>query len=307
MQGFLNINKPGGISSFDVIRSIKKINKSKSKIGHLGTLDPLATGVLPIALGQATKLIPWLSDLTKEYIATMVLGYKSDTQDKLGEIVSTGNCNYEIETLREVLIALTGDIMQTPPMYSAVHHEGKRLYELARNGEYVERKPRPIKVYEIELLQCSIEDSLETITIRVKCSPGTYVRTICHDIGEKLGTGAYLASLTRTRSGSFYIDGSISLENLVAGKIPISDIIMPLEAVMGDYEAINVEEDEVKTVLNGNYLFRDKAQHAQLNDSQVVTIKANQKIIAIAKVAISSANIVLKPIRVLDRLESLTR
>ena len=214
MIGFLNVYKPPGMSSFAVVKKASKV-LPKMKIGHLGTLDPMATGVLPLALGQATRLIEWVDDNSKTYRASMVLGAVSDTQDQWGTLQPTGKNDCSLEEFLTALAGFQGEITQIPPMYSAVHHQGKRLYELARKGIEVERKARPAFINKLTPLDFSLDsEGKRTISFEVDCGRGTYIRTLCHDIGEKLGTGAYLSALERTRWGAFCLEQSLTLENL---------------------------------------------------------------------------------------------
>ncbi|MDR1616314.1 MAG: tRNA pseudouridine(55) synthase TruB, partial [Syntrophomonadaceae bacterium] len=255
MQGFLNVNKPEGISSFEVIRKIKKLLPPKCKIGHLGTLDPLATGVLPIALGVGTRLISWITDHTKEYIATVALGATSDTLDACGSIVPTGRCDYNHDDLLKILAAYRGLIKQIPPMYSAVHHNGKRLYELARQGIETERKERTVKIYSLELTEAAKDCSGVYITLKVLCSPGTYIRTLCDDIGKDLGTGAYVSKLQRTRSGCFTIDNSSSLEELCRDAKNLSRYLLPLDCVLQDYQYIDLKmQADIDAISSGGFV-----------------------------------------------------
>lgn len=214
LDGFLNINKPSGVTSFDVIKNLKRRLPRKHKIGHLGTLDPMATGVLPIALGQASKFLHYIEDHRKEYQASFFLGATSDTQDIWGKVEESGSSNFASEQLENVLQSFLGVSRQVPPMYSAVHHQGKRLYELARQGIVVERAAREITIDRLELLEVEHSAPRPQITIRVLCSRGTYIRTLGHDIGEKLGIGAVLSNLVRLRSGMFDIVQSVSLDQL---------------------------------------------------------------------------------------------
>ncbi|HPT70087.1 MAG TPA: tRNA pseudouridine(55) synthase TruB, partial [Syntrophomonas sp.] len=181
MHGFLNINKDPGMTSFDVLKKIKKIIP-KTKLGHLGTLDPMAAGVLPVAMGHATRLIEYIEDSDKTYHARMTLGGVSDTQDAWGNIERTGCSSYRSEDLLKILTEFTGTIKQIPPMYSAVHHQGQRLYELARQGLEVERIAREIEIKSLQMLRSGEDtEGNPTIELVIKCSKGTYIRTICHD------------------------------------------------------------------------------------------------------------------------------
>lgn len=213
MIGFLNVYKPQGMTSFDAVRKIKRQVKPE-KVGHLGTLDPMAEGILPIAIGHGTRLIEYITDTTKTYRTTMVCGGISDTQDCWGTITPLEEtAPASRETIEQVLSQFRGYIEQIPPMYSAVHHEGKRLYELARQGITVERPARTVCISRLELLGISQDEAgKQEISLRVECSEGTYIRTLCHDIGQKLGSGAYMKQLVRERWGAFSLQNAIPLE-----------------------------------------------------------------------------------------------
>ena len=188
------------MTSFDVIRRLKRIFP-RIKMGHTGTLDPMATGVLPVALGQATKIIEYLENVDKVYRASMVLGAVSDTQDAWGKIEYTGAKSIDAKQVPGVLEKFVGTIEQIPPMYSALHYQGQRLYDLARQGIEVERPPRSIHIKRLDLLEQTInEDGFPELHLEVECSKGTYIRTLCYDIGQELGTGAYMSALLRVRS-----------------------------------------------------------------------------------------------------------
>ncbi|MEN6389737.1 MAG: tRNA pseudouridine(55) synthase TruB [Syntrophomonas sp.] len=249
MDGFLNINKPPGLTSFDVVRVIKRRLPRKYKIGHLGTLDPMATGVLPVALGQANKFLQYIEDQRKEYQAAFFLGATSDTQDIWGKVESSGSTRFTPKQLKEVLQSFLGVSLQVPPMYSAVHHQGKRLYELARQGMVVERTAREIEIDRLELLR--VEDSAPwpQITIKVLCSRGTYIRTLGHDIGEKLGTGAVLSQLVRLRSGPFDIIQSVSLEQLE--NQDLSTYLLPPDFPLGSLPEVIIPEQVESLWRNG--------------------------------------------------------
>ncbi len=210
MDGVLNINKPSGLTSHDVVDKIRRKAKMK-KVGHTGTLDPLATGVLPLCLGRATKIVQFLIAEDKDYEVTLQLGIITDTQDVTGEVIE----ELPIPSLDEAQILdvfkkFSGEIWQTPPMISAKHHKGKRLYELARQGVEVKREPCRITIYDLSLLDIS----LPTLNFRVTCSKGTYIRTLCHDLGKALGTGGVMSGLVRVRCGVFHLDNAVELDDL---------------------------------------------------------------------------------------------
>lgn len=209
INGVINIYKIKGFTSHDVVAKLRGIMRQK-KIGHTGTLDPDATGVLPVCLGSATKLCDMLTEKEKEYIAKVQLGVTTDTQDMTGTVLSEREVEVTESRVREMIQSFVGHYEQIPPMYSALKVNGKKLYELAREGKEVERKARPVTIHYIEILDMA----LPQITIKVGCSKGTYIRTLCHDLGEKLGCGAAMASLERTKSGQFSLDTAITLADL---------------------------------------------------------------------------------------------
>ncbi|MDI6735345.1 MAG: tRNA pseudouridine(55) synthase TruB [bacterium] len=221
----MNINKPSNMTSHDVVFRIRKLIKQK-RIGHAGTLDPQATGVLVLLLGKATKLAETLKGDSKEYFASMKLGIRTTTQDAWGEITEQKtDFSLQKEAVENALLSFKGETNQIPPMFSALHHKGKRLYELARQGKEVERLPRQIKIFEIELLNFRPSDNL---TFRVVCSGGTYIRTLCADVGEALGVGGHLTSLKRMRSGKFKIEDAIDLSDLIKGKIKVEEVLLSI-------------------------------------------------------------------------------
>lgn len=209
MDGIICIDKPQGFTSFDVVAKMRGIMKTK-KIGHAGTLDPMATGVLPLFVGRATKACDILPDQTKRYTARFKLGLTTDTQDITGTVTSTLPVSVDEADVRESLECFKGELRQIPPMYSAVQVNGRRLYDLARAGVEVERESRPVHIHHLELLEWDIQE--HTYTIDVLCSKGTYIRTLCHDLGQSLGCGATLTFLRRTCSSGYGLEQCITLE-----------------------------------------------------------------------------------------------
>jgi len=210
MDGILVTDKPQGLTSHDVVAFVRK-RFDLRKVGHAGTLDPMATGVLVILIGRYTKSAQAFLNDDKEYCGTMVLGGTSDTGDAWGRVLRSGNgVNFDRASLEQAFKKFSGRIDQRPPMYSAVRHEGKKLYELARSGVTVETKPRPVFIKHLEITKISLPE----VSFNVSCSKGTYVRQLCVDIGSELGCGAYLSVLKRTRSGIFSIDQAIGMEDL---------------------------------------------------------------------------------------------
>lgn len=252
MNGIINIYKEAGYTSFDVVAKMRGILKIK-KIGHTGTLDPDATGVLPVCIGNGTKLVELFADHDKEYIAELLLGVATDTQDLSGTVIKESPVEVTGEQVKEAVMSFVGDSMQVPPMYSAVKVNGKKLYELARAGKEVEREARQVTFHEIEIL--SME--LPSVKIRVKCSKGTYIRTLCNDIGEKLGCYAAMKSLLRTRVGNFGIEEAITLEELEqyrdAGKL--AEVILSSDRVFMHMPAVYAKEEFCRFLDNGNAMY----------------------------------------------------
>lgn len=210
MNGILVIDKPSGMTSHDIVDFVRRRYRIK-KVGHCGTLDPMATGVLVVLLGKATKLSSKLSGEDKEYICTVTLGVSTDTQDVTGNILRASDLDdISSDKVREVILSFKGKQEQIPPMMSAKRYNGKRLYKLARNGIAIRREPHPIDIKEIEILKISKPEA----DFRIVCSKGTYIRTLCHDMGERLGCGAHMAALRRIRSGRFHIKDALSLGEL---------------------------------------------------------------------------------------------
>ncbi len=212
--GILVVDKPKGLTSHDVVDIVRRALKTR-RVGHAGTLDPIATGVLVVMVGGATRRSSELSGEDKEYSATMKLGEATDTGDASGKVIKTSALNgIGASAVEEAVMSFKGEIEQTPPMYSAVKHKGKTLYKLARKGITVARKPRRVNIKKISV----VEVRLPEVDLSVVCSKGTYVRQLCADIGERLGCGAHMTALRRTRSGDFDISQAVSVESLKAGK-----------------------------------------------------------------------------------------
>lgn len=256
-NGVIIVDKEAGFTSFDVVAKLRGIFKQK-KIGHTGTLDPDATGVLPVCLGQATKLCDMLTDKDKTYEAVMLLGRITDTQDTSGKILEECDViskreagQLSDEKLMATIMSFVGDYSQIPPMYSALKVNGKKLYEFARAGVEVERKPRPVKILSID----NVRIEFPRVYMRVECSKGTYIRTLCHDIGKKLGCGACMENLRRTRVSSFDITDSLKLgkiSEIMDNDEDISKYIISVDEVFKDYPSISTLEKFDKLLYNGN-------------------------------------------------------
>ena len=260
-HGMMTIYKEAGYTSSDVVARLRGILHMK-KIGHTGTLDPDAEGVLPVCLGNGTKLCELIADRDKEYVAVMRLGVTTDTQDMSGEVltqVSEEEVRQRVtpSLVEEKASEFVGEISQVPPMYSAVKVNGKRLYEYARQGRTVERKARTITIYELEITKID----LPLVTMRVRCSKGTYIRTLCHDLGQELGTGAAMEHLLRTRVGQFRLENAIRLddaENIMKSDDParIEGYILPVDSFFEEAPKARVRAEGMKYLRNGNALKR---------------------------------------------------
>ena len=249
MNGIININKPRGFTSHDVVAKLRGILKTK-KIGHTGTLDPDAVGVLPVCVGRATKVADMLTASEKEYVAEVTLGSKTDTQDASGTVLATAEVSVTEEDVLRVAREFVGDSMQIPPMYSAIKQDGKKLYELARAGVEVEREPRPITIHAIEVETLDLEH--HRFTMRVACSKGTYIRTLCQDMGDRLGCFAHMSALNRTKSGRFCLEDAITLEDverLTQGED--FSFLQPVDKVFEEFAPLYLSERKAQLVCHG--------------------------------------------------------
>ncbi len=247
--GFLNINKPKGMTSHDVVACLRRITKIK-QIGHSGTLDPFATGVLPVAIGKATRLIEYLDD-DKEYLATVQFGKNTDTYDIDGQITQVFDKKVTKDELIAELENFKGEILQYPPVYSAIKVNGKKLYEYARAGQEVNIEPRRVFISKLELKSFDYEN--QSAEILVGCSKGTYIRSIAFDLGKNMETGAYLSNLIRTKAGKFTINSSVNLDDLSEKEDVSKHMIAPLEVI--SYPVYQLNEDEKNRVMHGMSIF----------------------------------------------------
>lgn len=252
LNGIINVYKEAGFTSHDVVAKMRGICGQK-KIGHTGTLDPEATGVLPVCLGNGTKLCDMLADRNKEYIAGLLLGVSTDTQDITGQVLDQKDVTCTEEQVRQVIAGFQGDYLQVPPMYSALKVNGKKLYELARAGKEVERQARPVKILEIEIL----EMNLPRVTMRVACSKGTYIRTLCDDIGAALGCGGTMETLKRTRVGEFGIHEALTLGQLQELKDAgsLQECVKSVETCFAQCPTLHVAKEHGKLLDNGNAFY----------------------------------------------------
>ena len=291
MDGVLIIDKPSGVTSHDVVARARHILRER-RIGHTGTLDPFATGVLVILVGRATRLAQFLSDVDKEYEAIIRLGYSTDTGDRTGARVAgpaSERVNWTEEEIEAAMKTLRGDIDQTPPMYSAKKIQGKKLYELARRGETVERKPVHVCIHEFEAIKPGgqlIKDNLDgtfDFHARVSCSSGTYVRTLAEDFGKRLHVGAHLAELRRTRVGDFEVGHAITLDQLQMhlGEESLGSVMLPLNAALSRLPFVHLSAEEVRRANHGRevivtgYDWAD-GEHVKMCDAQEQLIAVGQ-------------------------------
>jgi tRNA pseudouridine 55 synthase len=267
IDGIINIYKEKGYTSHDVVAKMRGILRIK-KIGHTGTLDPEAEGVLPVCIGKATKLVDLITDKDKTYDTVLKLGITTDTQDMTGTVLKTSEVDADFHRISEVIESFQGEYLQLPPMYSAIKVGGKRLYELARQGKEIERERRKVVIKDIRILLYSPEK--EEITLSVDCSKGTYIRTLLNDIGESLGCGGTMKSLVRTAVGNFRIEEALTLskvEELVhAGHL--EDYVVPMDQMFLHYDQIIVDRDYHKLIYNGNAFLAQHTLNPEMERSQ---------------------------------------
>ena len=246
MNGIVIIDKPQGWTSQDVTARLRRVFSTR-RIGHGGTLDPMATGVLPVFVGRATRGVEFFEHAEKTYETVLRLGITTDTEDVTGEVLEQRQVSFNRENLEKTLDAFRGDILQVPPMYSALKVNGQKLYDLARKGKTVERQPRPITIHELTLLEAG-ED---TLRLRVRCSKGTYIRTLCKDIGEALGCGGCMAELRRVSAGEYTIEESVPLETLLETEEP-EKYLRAVDTMFRNYPEVTLTENQEKRCRNGN-------------------------------------------------------
>lgn len=273
-HGVVVIDKPSGITSFDVVAKIRRCSGQK-KVGHTGTLDPMASGVLPICLGEATKLVPFLMAGEKTYEAEAVLGITTDTLDATGqEVARRDPSDIRRADLEALLLEFTGTISQIPPMHSAVHVDGQRLYQLARAGEEVVRTPRLVKIFSLELL----EFASPRVRLRVTCGKGTYIRSLVDDIGTRLGVGAHLSALRRTQSGRFDLASACSLSMAIGGPLCLTG----MAEVLSDWPTLTLDGDVARDVRDGKRRAIEMLL-APVSDGWVRLLRADGTLLAAAE------------------------
>lgn len=278
MDGIVNVLKPPGMTSHDVVQFIRRTLKIK-KAGHTGTLDPGVAGVLPVCLGKATKVAQYVTDSGKSYRAEITFGITTSTQDKYGEVTREAETSTLTgEKIAAVLAGFEGTVLQVPPMTSAIRHQGRKLYELAREGLEIEREPRAVQIYGIAPVRIYTAGvSHPKAIFDVSCSKGTYIRTLCHDIGESLGCGAHMSFLIRTGSGPFLLEEAVTLEEIsqLALTDRIDEILLPLESALKHLPSVVVKKAALPSVQSGSKVYPPGVEElpvAELGEGQLVTL-----------------------------------
>ena len=271
MFGFLNIYKPEGLTSHDVVAKLRRVTKIK-QIGHTGTLDPFAEGVLPVCIGKSTRLIEYLED-DKEYLASVQFGKNTDTYDVEGQITAEFDKKVTRDEVFEALKIFEGEILQYPPAFSAIKVKGKKLYEYARQGQKVEIQPRKVFIEKIELK--TFDEQNQSAKILVKCSKGTYIRSIAYDLGQKLNCGGYLTNLVRTRAGKFKVENSVSLDYFDSVEKAGEKLINPLDVL--NLPVLEINDFEHKKVIQGQFF-----ENSSVQNNHFLILIYNNKIDAVA-------------------------
>ncbi len=278
--GVINIYKEKGFTSHDVVNIVRK-QLGRVKTGHTGTLDPDAEGVLPICVGKATKLADYIAADIKEYKAEITLGIKTTTEDISGDVIEEREVNVSENEVINAVKGFIGEYKQVPPMYSAIKVNGRKLYELAREGIEIERKTRLINIYNIRDIKALDKDKYE---FYVLCSKGTYIRTLCKDIGEKLGCGGCRSALTRTRSGNFYIEDSVKIEDFkkIVSEGKLNEVLLPVEKVLKEYKKVHISSEAEKYMINGNKInLMYLKEKNTVKGEKVAAIDCNERIVGI--------------------------
>ncbi len=289
MQGFLLINKPSGMTSFAVCAKLRRITGER-RIGHTGTLDPMATGVLPVFIGRPTSLCDYLLCADKRYTARVKLGIATDTDDITGNVIKEGTPVTDMELIKQTLNGFVGTQQQLPPIYSAIKKDGVALYKLARKGEEVEVTPREITVHSITLLS-DINENAE-FCIDVVCSKGTYIRSLCRDIGEKIGCYATLSKLERTKTGSFTLQECVPLDTLNSENI--SSYILPADYSLPHLRSVTVTEKQAVRFSNGGELDTERVKSQFTGDGEIVKVFCNNVFLGLGKADLNNKQLCVK-------------
>ncbi|MEF2244516.1 MULTISPECIES: tRNA pseudouridine(55) synthase TruB [unclassified Paenibacillus] len=305
MDGILAVWKPEGWTSHDVVAKVRRLLKMK-RIGHAGTLDPMVTGVLPLCLGRSTRVVEYVQDRPKAYTATLRLGIATDTEDITGDVIErSDHVSVSLEQVQAALTRFEGTIDQVPPMFSAVKVDGKRLYELAREGKTVERKSRKVHIYQIELLSTNLQAEEPEITFSVECSKGTYIRTLCVDIGKALGVPATMAKLIRTMSGGITEESCLTIEQIeqLAQADKLTDHLLAADEAISHIPESVVDDAIGERALQGQKIRLQAAniQQAEWENGQIVRLY-NRSRIFLGIFQIDTAASLLKPIKVFSAI-----
>lgn len=279
IEGVLPVLKPAGFTSHDVVAKLRKILKIK-RIGHTGTLDPQVTGVLPLCIGKATRIVEYIQELPKEYEAELCIGYATDTEDFTGNVTDrVEHVSLTEEQIKSIILSFTGEIEQIPPMYSAVKFEGKRLYELAREGQEVTRQPRKVTIYNISIVHINLSEQYPKIKFRVTCSKGTYIRTLCVDIGRALGYPAVMSSLVRTSTGNITLDKCLTFDQIEAQfqEGTLSPAIIPVDQAIAHMPAYTIHATNVAKALNGRTLECSDLIPNDAHENQLIRIYSDDQ------------------------------
>lgn len=279
MNGIINVYKPTGITSFDVVKKVRYLSKTK-KVGHTGTLDPLACGVLPICIGNATKVVDYIMNDKKEYVAELRLGFATDTYDREGTVIFENEIDLDNRVVIDAIKSFEGNILQVPPMYSALKINGQKLYELARQGIEVERKPRPVSIYSIDIISIN----LPYVLFKVICSKGTYIRSLCYDIGNKLNCGGTMWNLERVATGIFSKQTSIPLDELTFENI--EKYIISVDDALTSYNKVTFSNKYEKLLLNGVTLSKSQINE-ELQVDTIYKVYINDKFIGLGNLTLS--------------------
>jgi tRNA pseudouridine55 synthase len=272
LEGILPVWKPAGMTSHDVVARVRRITREK-RIGHTGTLDPQVTGVLPLCIGAATRLVEFVQELPKTYTAKLVFGIATDTEDMTGTVIARENgVRIDPELLRRTIESFLGPIEQVPPMYSAVKVDGKRLYEIARSGAEVERKPRTVTIHDIRLVSAQLQAEFPEAELEAVCSKGTYIRTLCVDIGKKLGVPAAMKELVRTKTGHWTRETCLTLEQIddLMRSGELADRLVPMAEAVGHLPAVALDERQTEEALQGKKLRLPNEQASPLCTASIV-------------------------------------
>ncbi|MBE6038217.1 MAG: tRNA pseudouridine(55) synthase TruB [Anaerofustis stercorihominis] len=280
MDGVILVDKPAGMTSFSLASKVRRLTGAK-KSGHAGTLDPLATGVMAILLGSATKLSEYLSSEDKRYTATVKFGISTDSMDSDGEIVSQRECNFTKEDLLIAIEKFKGDITQIPPKYSAIKVNGRKLYSYARNGEEVEIPSREVHIFRFDLVSFDAE-KYEAV-VDVLCSKGTYIRSLANDLGEELGCGAHLTALRRTQSGDFSIENCVTLAELESDRDKAAEKVISCEDVISFMKRIDIKNEGLKSLRNGNPIDLSLAEGEPSAEEELVRLFCEDEFYAVGK------------------------